>query len=91
MRDLKGLGARNASGGRPRGLTGRHKLSEVERAYERFRRDGVLPATYEVVYGHAWAPTIKSRPQDGSTVASFPLNQLRRRPKVSEPDTAEDR
>jgi malonyl-CoA O-methyltransferase len=28
----------------------------VERKYEALRRDGMLPATFEVVYGHAWAP-----------------------------------
>ena len=22
--------------------------------YEQFRTDGVLPASYEVIYGHAW-------------------------------------
>ena len=27
-----------------------------DRLRVRFRRDGVLPASYEVVYGHAWAP-----------------------------------
>jgi malonyl-CoA O-methyltransferase len=25
-------------------------------ALERFRREGRLPATFEVVYGHAWKP-----------------------------------
>jgi hypothetical protein len=29
-------------------------------AYESYRRDGVLPASYEVVYGHAWTPPDKS-------------------------------
>jgi malonyl-CoA O-methyltransferase len=31
----------------------------VTQAYEAFRRDGVLPASYEVVYGHAWCPQNK--------------------------------
>jgi malonyl-CoA O-methyltransferase len=56
MGDLKLLGARNATVGRPRGLTGRERLRAVEAAYEAHRRDGSLPASYEVVYGHAWAP-----------------------------------
>jgi malonyl-CoA O-methyltransferase len=56
MGDLKLLGARNATTGRPRGLTGRERLRAVEAAYEAHRRDGRLPASYEVVYGHAWAP-----------------------------------
>jgi malonyl-CoA O-methyltransferase len=57
MRDLKQIGAANATRGRPRALTGRSHLARVEAAYETFRRpDGLLPATYEIVYGHAWAP-----------------------------------
>ncbi len=56
MRDLKMLGAHNITGGRPRGLTGRKRLAQVIQAYEGFRRDGRLPATYEVLYGHCWMP-----------------------------------
>lgn len=57
MRDLKHIGAANATLGRPRTLLGRERLRRVEEAYEGFRRpDGSLPATYEVVYGHAWVP-----------------------------------
>lgn len=56
MRDLKAIGAHNATQGRPRGLTGRARLAAVTAAYEAFRRDGRLPATFEVVYGHAWKP-----------------------------------
>jgi malonyl-CoA O-methyltransferase len=59
MRDLKNLGAHNVTAGRPHGLTGRHRLQQVERAYEAFRADGVLPASYEVVYGHAWSPAVR--------------------------------
>jgi malonyl-CoA O-methyltransferase len=56
MADLKHLGAHNITAGRPRGLTGRRRLQRVMQTYETYRRDGVLPASYEVVYGHAWAP-----------------------------------
>ena len=56
MRDLKGIGAHNVTAGRGRGLTGRGRLAAMTEAYEAFRRDGRLPATYEVVYGTAWAP-----------------------------------
>ena len=54
MRDLKAIGAHNVTAGRPRGLVGRAKLKRMQHAYEAFRRDGRLPATYEVVYGVAW-------------------------------------
>lgn len=54
MRDLKTIGAHNVTAGRPRGLTGRSALRKVEAAYEPWRREGRIPATYEVVYGAAW-------------------------------------
>lgn len=56
MWDLRVIGARNASSERARGLTAPRRLAAVERAYERFRYEGRLPATYEVVYGTAWSP-----------------------------------
>jgi len=54
MRDLKAIGAHNATTKRARGLTGKQHFKQLEQQYENFRDDGVLPATYEVVYGHAW-------------------------------------
>lgn len=68
MRDLKAIGAQNATVGRPRGLTGRRRLRAVEQAYERHRHEGMLPASYEAVFGQAWAPAPDSgrrrRPAD---------------------------
>jgi malonyl-CoA O-methyltransferase len=55
MRDLKSLGAHNVNPGRHSGLTAPQKLRAVMQHYEQFRQsDGLLPASYEVVYGHAW-------------------------------------
>ena len=56
MRDLKAIGAHNVTAGRARGLTGRARMQRVQRAYEAFRQDGRLPATYEVIYGATWGP-----------------------------------
>ncbi|MGH8726740.1 MAG: malonyl-ACP O-methyltransferase BioC [Burkholderiales bacterium] len=56
MRDLKAIGAQNATFGRRKGLTGRAALERVQKNYEHFRRDGKLPATFEVIYAHAWKP-----------------------------------
>ncbi|MCK5092141.1 MAG: methyltransferase domain-containing protein, partial [Gammaproteobacteria bacterium] len=56
MRDLKAVGARNAVYGRNHSLTGKQHLKAMIEEYEKYRCDGVIPATYEVVYGHAWAP-----------------------------------
>jgi malonyl-CoA O-methyltransferase len=60
-RDLKAVGARNATAGRARGLTGPRTFGRMQSAYEAFRQDGRLPATYEVVFGQAWAPAETAR------------------------------
>lgn len=54
MRDLKAIGAHNVTAGRPRALVGRARLKRVQDAYEAFRRDDRLPATYEIIYGASW-------------------------------------
>ncbi len=77
MKDLKQIGSRNATAGRAHGLTGKRRLQRMMEAYEAFRREGLLPATYEVAYGHAWGgeATGQAR-QDG--VVTVPLSQLKR-------------
>ncbi|MBN3003999.1 malonyl-ACP O-methyltransferase BioC [Chromobacterium alkanivorans] len=74
MADLKAIGAHNATSGRGRGLMGKHAWQRVEAAYEALRRDGKLPATYEVVYGHAWKGGDKKLAkfsEDGRQVIEF--------------------
>lgn len=74
MRDLKAIGAHNATAGRGRGLMGKHAWQRVVDAYEQCRRDGQLPATYEVLYGHAWKGEAKKKPTvlpDGRQVIEF--------------------
>ena len=78
MRELRAIGATNADAQRTRALTGRAHLQKVYAAYEDFRRDGVLPATYEVVYAHAVAPEPgQPRRTPEGDVASFPIERLR--------------
>lgn len=60
MQDLKVLGAHHVGSDRSRGLTGKGRMRAMFDAYEKFRVDGRLPASYEVVYGHAWAPLASS-------------------------------
>jgi len=69
-RDLKAIGAVNSLPSRARGLPGRNRWRRMTQAYERFRRDGLLPATWEIVYGHAWKVPPK-RLSDGRQVVSF--------------------
>jgi malonyl-CoA O-methyltransferase len=61
MRDLKAFGAHTVTAGRRPGMTARATLAAVERNYEALRRDGRLPATFEVIYGHAWVPEAPRR------------------------------
>lgn len=57
MRELRTLGATNAMADRRRSLTGRRRFARAAQAYDQLRdRDGQLPATWEVVYAHAWGP-----------------------------------
>jgi len=63
MRELKSLGAHNVAAGRRRGLTGRGMLQKVRERYEARRQEGRLPATFEVIYGHAWRPQPRVGPK----------------------------
>ena len=79
LRDLRNIGATNAAAGRARGLLTPRRLQALRQAYEGFRADGRLPATYEVVYGHAWSSGPRALPHADGGVA-FPLIQRHRRP-----------
>ena len=68
MRDLKHIGAHNTARGRARGLTGKQRLARVRAAYAAQARDGRVPATFEVVYGHAWAPPQSAPARDAGIV-----------------------
>ena len=78
MRELRAIGATNADAKRQRTLTGKAHLQRVVAAYETFRRDGVLPASYEVVSAQAFAPEPgQPRRTPGGDIASFPIERLR--------------
>lgn len=78
MRDLKGIGAHNAAASRRRGLLGKSAWARLEHGYETQRRDGRLPATFEVIYGHAWAGD-KTRRADGRQVIRLAIDARRRK------------
>ena len=54
MHDLKIIGAHNVLNGRRHSLTGKKRLQAMVAEYEKFRHNGVLPMSYEIVYGHGW-------------------------------------
>jgi len=78
MRDLKAIGAHNATEGRRRGLDGKGFLQALAGRYEQFRHEGKLPATFEVVYGHAWKAEATSRLEDGAA----PITLHRKKPNA---------
>jgi len=59
MQDLRSIGAHNATSGRAQGMMGKIAWQQILARYEIYRREGKLPATFEIVYGHAWKPTPK--------------------------------
>ena len=78
MRELKGIGAHNVASQRSHGLTGKTRLKNMLQAYEPFRRGDRYPASYEIIYGTAFAPRdgqpLKTAEGD---VATFSVDMLR--------------
>jgi len=76
FRDLRQSGAACAMQARRHGLMGRNSWQEMRAAYEKLAQDGRLPATFEVIYGHAW----KSQPKktdDGRAIIRFEPKRTR--------------
>jgi len=63
LAELKAIGATNQTRGRPRGLTGRRRRQALHEALAGLARDGRVPATFEVVYGHAWKAEPRRTPE----------------------------
>lgn len=85
MRELKGIGAHNVASKRSHGLTGKTGLKTMLEAYEPFRRGDRYPASYEIIYGTAFAPAegqpVKTAEGD---VATFSIDALRSRSRKQE-------
>jgi malonyl-CoA O-methyltransferase len=78
MKDLKAIGATNATRGRARGLMGRRRWGRVLGALDAMRGatgSGRIPATFEVIYGHAWKAALR-RTAEGHAIVT-----LERRPR----------
>jgi malonyl-CoA O-methyltransferase len=77
-RDLRSSGQRSVARGRPRGLLTPRAWDRMALEYERFRRDGRIPATVEVVYGHAWKGEPR-RAADGAHIVKVDFPTAKRR------------
>lgn len=68
--ELRAAGSTCAMKARRHGLTPPGRLAAMRQAYERLRSEGRLPATFEIIYGHAW----KAQPRqtaDGRAIIRF--------------------
>ena len=70
MTDLKAIGANTTLQGQYRGLLTPGKLQRVLDAYENFRHEGMLPASFEVIYGHGWKPIEPMRQRQSSALGA---------------------
>ncbi|MDQ5915720.1 MAG: malonyl-CoA O-methyltransferase [Pseudomonadota bacterium] len=73
--ELRAAGDRCAMHGRRKSLSGRGVWEKVRAAYAALSDGGRLPATFEVIYGHAWKGEPK-KTADGTAIIRFD-----RRPK----------
>ena len=77
MRELRAIGATNALASRRHTLTGKARFAAAASAYEQERRDGRLPATWEVIYAQAWAPQPGAPIREGGyDVTSIPVAKI---------------
>ncbi len=70
LQELKLIGATNATRGRSRGLMGKARLARVLEELEALASAGRIPATFEVIYGHAWKVEAVRTP-DGLPIVRF--------------------
>ncbi|HET7223184.1 MAG TPA: methyltransferase domain-containing protein, partial [Rhodanobacteraceae bacterium] len=80
LADLKGLGATNADRERPHALTGKVRFKTMLDAYETHRRNGRIPATWEVVTLHAWGASEDFLPRYGGRETPFEVIKWADRP-----------
>ena len=59
--ELQKSGSTNLGQGRRRGLTGRTAQARALQTLFEMRKEGLIPITLEVVYGHAWTGTTQKR------------------------------
>jgi malonyl-CoA O-methyltransferase len=78
MRELKMIGAHNINSGRRKTLTGKNRFQSMLDNYEKWRsKTGSLPATYEVIYGHAWMPENTKASRINASTVAFPVSALK--------------
>ncbi|WP_264435332.1 malonyl-ACP O-methyltransferase BioC [Coxiella endosymbiont of Dermacentor marginatus] len=78
--DLKSIGAHNAAQDRSRGLMGKSQWQKMLKAYEKWRDENhAIPATIEVIYGHAFRAEVTSSQRKQEQEILIPFNRIKRR------------
>jgi malonyl-CoA O-methyltransferase len=65
LADLRSIGANVTARGHRNGLLTAHALQCLRDAYEGYRDNGTLPASYEIIYGHAWKTAAEKKRDEG--------------------------
>jgi malonyl-CoA O-methyltransferase len=79
VKDLKAIGATNANQQRSKGLMGKAKWRDFLAAYhQQAMPDGRIPATFEVVYAHAFVAEQQPREKTMPHTASIPVSAIKR-------------
>lgn len=77
LMDLKLTGAHNLNNERNHGLTSKGNYYKLLEAYEKFKQpDNLYPATFEIVYGHAFKALQHSYRADKEGVVKIPASKI---------------
>lgn len=77
LNDLKATGAHNINLSRPKGCMTKRYFEQMLKAYEKFRQpDGLYPATFEIIYGHACQSQKRFHGQDSDGLIRIPGDKI---------------
>jgi malonyl-CoA O-methyltransferase len=79
LHDLHGVGAQNALVNRQQGLMGKNKWQQMLAHYDTLRIEGLIPASFEIVYGSAWMPEKILRAANSHNEVVVPLSEIMRK------------
>jgi malonyl-CoA O-methyltransferase len=88
MQEIKNMGANTICNAPRSTLTGKNRFHAMLSHYEKYRtKDSKIPATVEVVYGHAWVREAASIPSKRKNEVSVPVaNIIHPQPKTASRD-----
>lgn len=82
MKELKALGVQNLAIDRPRSLTTKGALKKLLQSYGAFRNaSGKFPATWEIIYGHAWLSDEVVNEKSDFNEIKIPIHSIRKQIK----------